>query len=337
MSRFFYYTIEIALLFSMSCSNSSASADFPEFTPSKTLKDGVMAIRGGGGFQYVKYLPLAYKPLTVYYYLPTSGDLGHMPILFAMHGADRSGLNQINVWKYLAEANGIIVIAPEFSKENGYSENDYQFGGIFTSTAFSSLRSSEEWTYCLLETLFDYVKNEIDNISDRYYLFGHSAGGQFVHRFLLAMPDARVIRAVAANPGSWTFPLSEGLVGTDSRNYGWPYSIRNVPFSSEENLCRFFMHNLYVQIGTKDIVQDAYFPKDNASMAQGNTRFERAHAFYECCQTVAQKLSAELRIELVEVEGAGHSSAQMVYGNATVSLPQTDARKAGNAFDLLFN
>lgn len=333
----FFAIIGIIILFSASCSNSSSSGDTSEFAPGKIPKDGVMQIRGGGNFQYAKYPPLAHKPLTVHYYLPSWGELDYMPVLFTMHGAERSGLNQINVWKYLAEANGIIVIAPEFSKENGYSENDYQFGGIFTSATFSSLRPLEEWTYCLLEALFDYVKNETGNLSDRYYLFGHSAGGQFVHRFLLAMPDARVNRAVAANPGSWTFPLSEGFAETDSQNYGWPYSIRNVPFSSEENLRRFFMRELYVQIGTEDIVQDAYFPMDNASMAQGNTRFERAHAFYKCCQDVAKKLSTALRIELVEVEGAGHSSAQMVYGNATVSLPQTDARETGNAFDLLFN
>ena len=42
------------------------------------------------------------------------------------------------------------------------------------------------------------VKAATGNRSERYHLYGHSAGAQFVHRFLYFMPDARVAKAVAA-------------------------------------------------------------------------------------------------------------------------------------------
>src|SRR5271155_4121645 len=42
--------------------------------------------------------------------------------------------------------------------------------------------------------------------SKTYYLYGHSAGGQFAHRLVLFMPNARYQRVVAANPGYYTMP-----------------------------------------------------------------------------------------------------------------------------------
>ena len=40
-------------------------------------------------------------------------------------------------------------------------------------------------------------------------IYGHSAGSQFVHRFLMTRPDAPVERAVAANAGWYTLPDDE--------------------------------------------------------------------------------------------------------------------------------
>ena len=36
------------------------------------------------------------------------------------------------------------------------------------------------------------MKAATGNRSERYFLYGHSAGAQFVHSFLYAMPQARV-------------------------------------------------------------------------------------------------------------------------------------------------
>ena len=44
------------------------------------------------------------------------------------------------------------------------------------------------------------------NTSADYYLFGHSAGAQFVHRLLLMVPDGRYAALVAANAGWYTVP-----------------------------------------------------------------------------------------------------------------------------------
>lgn len=342
-----FYSITYIILFLaallMSCSG-GAKKDEPDqpFVPknphTNVQKDGILAgVRGSGKFEYTKYAPLAGKPVNVHYYIPSSGDVTGMPLLFAMHGSERNANAQMNAWTSLAEKYGFILIAPEFTKENGYTENDYQFGGIFTSASSTTTRPEEEWTYQIIESIFDYIKRETDNTSETYNMFGHSAGGQFVHRYLWAMPKARVNRAVAANPGSLTYPLVDGIKGTDNKMYGWPYSIKNAPFAANDRLRLYFSRQLFIQTGTADTRTDNSFPSDAASMAQGGTRHERAHNFYQCCQQQANSLGVPLTIKIVDVKDAEHSTPQMVYGLKSPDTKKPESRGAGNAFDLLFN
>lgn len=327
----------------MACCGKSEGEGSTPAGPTKTPKDGVMTVRGttaGGAFEYTRYAPLKSKPVNVRYYLPSSGDLKQMPILFAMHGAERSADTQIKAWRPLAEKYGFILIAPEFTKENGYTENDYQFGGLLDEKNSEKLRPEKEWTFALIEALFDYVKKETDNTAARYALFGHSAGGQFVNRFMAAMPAARVSRAVAANPSSWVFPQAEGIAGTDGMNYGWPYSFKNTPFADAKSLRQFYGRQLVVQIGTADNFNDGSMATDAASMAQGPHRYARAHNFYDLCARQAADEGVTLRIRLAEVEGVGHGSYGMVYGKAGVTSTNADKQvdKLGenSAYRLLF-
>lgn len=328
------------LLLNCSCGDGN---DDPEngFVPSErpgNQKDGILTnVRGKGVFVYSKYKPLESKPVNVNYYIPTKGDVSRMPILFAMHGSERTGKAQMTSWTNLAEQYRFILIAPEFTKENGYTENDYQFGGIFESASSKRLKPEAEWTYQLIESLFDYIRKETDNVSESYNMFGHSAGAQFVHRFLWAMPKARVYRAVAANPGSLTYPLVEGIRGTDGVSYGWPYSILDTPFANKERISLFFSRQLFIQTGTADTRTDNSFPSNPPSMAQGGTRHERAHNFFESCRKQAGDLGVSLTIKLVDVKDAGHSSQQMVYGLPSPDTNRPEIRGPGNAYDLLFN
>ncbi|NGM61230.1 hypothetical protein G5B30_04770 [Sphingobacterium sp. SGG-5] len=305
--------------------------------PGKTPKDGVFAKRGDNSFVYTKYAPLAGKPITVYYYIPTKGNIADMPVLFSMHGAERDGTIQRNAWKYFAEANEFIVIAPEYTHTNGYLENDYQFGGIFTSNAFAELNPKEKWTYQTIEALFDYFLKETDSKATTYNIFGHSAGGQFVHRFLLSMPTARVNKAVAANPGSWTFPYIEGIVGTDDKVYGWPYAVKNSPFNTENIITQFFSKKVWIQLGQLDTDEnDSSLPKDAPSNAQGPHRLARGRFFYTETKRIAEDLNVPYNFQKAEVTDAGHSTIRMVYGRP-VSNPSDISNTGQNcAFDLLF-
>ncbi|MFA5713921.1 MAG: alpha/beta hydrolase-fold protein [Bacteroidales bacterium] len=296
--------------------------------------------RGAGEFEYSNYKPLSNKMVTVFYYIPLKGDIGKMPILFATHGANRTGAHQLESWRYFAEERGFIVIAPQFAKRE-YSVNEYQFGGVSKSSTNNQLRAKELWSYNIIEALFDYFKESLNNSSTTYDIWGHSAGGQFVHRFLLTMPQARVNVAVASNAGSYTFPFAQGLKGIDGELYGWPYSVKDTPFASKENLKSFFSKHLIVHAGNRDTsTVQKNLPKHPAAKAQGIHRFERAHIFYQESKKLAEEMGVPFNWELVELGGVAHRSRSMVYGTSRrvdgKRVYSTSVTKKNGAYNLIY-
>lgn len=310
------------------------------FTATSIFANDPGLTRGEGEFEYTAYAPLGDKPVTVFYYVPLKGNLKKMPILFAMHGAERSGKTNIETWKYFAEENRIIVIAPQFSTAQ-YLENDYQFGGVAVKRYGSEMRPEEQWTYNIIESLFDHFKKLTENKNQQYDIWGHSAGGQFVHRFLLAMPNARVRIGVASNPGNYAFPLIDGMVGNDEQIYGWPFSLLNTPFSDVETLKKYFSKHLVVHVGDRDTNPDGPHASTHpAAVAQGVNRFERAKNFYETSRKIAKEIGAPFKWELVVVKGVGHTSRSMVYGTSkrvdNKRVYSTDITKPFGAFNILY-
>ncbi len=307
--------------------------------------------RGAGQFDYSAYHPLKDKPVTIFYYIPTKGDVSKMKILISMHGAERSGMIQRGVWRNLAEKHGFIVIAPQFTHENGYQENDYQFGGVSKTKKKFDLKPEEEWTYKIIESLFDYTKKLTGNKSKNYDMFGHSAGGQFVHRYLLMTPEARVNKAIAANPGNYTYPIDTktyNLNTTEIETADWPYSLHNTPFASKKRLAAYFKRDLVIAIGTADTASTKTIDKSplaNLVNLQGNNRYERAQNYFNFCKALAKQNELKFNWTLFEVPNAGHSSTQIVHGNPSIKpnkiendelVYATKELKEAGAFHLLF-
>ena len=278
--------------------------------------------RGAGSFEYTDYEPMHEHPVIVFYYIPTRGNIKKMRVLISMHGAERNGLVQRGVWRDLAEEYGFIVLAPQFTHQNGYQENEYQFGGVSKSPRRFILKPQEKWTYSIIEALFDYFKECTGSEAKTYDMFGHSAGGQFVHRYLAVMPTARVGRAVAANPGNYVYPDNHGLfseTGEAADIQTWPYTVKDTPFASDEYLRAWFQRNLVILIGTQDTepLKSSVLPTDPMRI-QGLTRYERAWKFFNRSRDIARKKNMEFNWIIMEVPGAGHSSGQMVFGQERV-------------------
>ena len=270
--------------------------------------------RGEGKYVYTGYEPLKDKPITLYYYIPSEGDIATMPILFAMHGSHRDATEPLEVWKDFAERDRFILLCPEYSSKY-YTQDQYQYGNVSKSRNRFVPVPKEEWTYNTIEAIFDFFKKETGNVSDKYDIWGHSAGAQFVSRFLLCMPEARVNRAVAANAGTWTFVTDGGLKGKDGAVYGWPYSIKGTPFESAEYLKPYFARDLYINLGTHDIdTTKDDFAKYPAAMAEGTTRYERGNKFFKECQHRAKEMKCTFNWHKSEVKGSGHTQKTMVYG-----------------------
>ncbi len=269
--------------------------------------------RGQGSCVYTDYAPLKEKPITLYYYIPTTGDIKMMPILFSMHGTKRRGEVALDYWKDLAEKYHFIVLSPEYSKKY-YDINAYNYGNVSEEVGKFIPRPQEQWTFNTIETIFDYFKDKTGNLSDKYDIWGHSAGGQFVNRFLLCMPNARVHRAVSANAGTWTMVVGKN----SSYQFSWPYSIKGSMFDSEKYLRPFFAREYYVTIGDADTdTTTSDFPKYPAAMAQGPTRYARGKYFYKEARQTALDENYPINWRRSIVHNSGHSGQMMVYGESS--------------------
>ncbi len=287
-------------------------------------------------FMFSGYRPLADKPVKVFYYIPTKGEVKDMPVLFLLSGAQRVGNGELNPWQLLAEKYGFILINPQFTQKL-YSENAYQFGNVSREMGGKRLNPRKKWAYNIIESLFDLFLEDTGSEVEGYYLFGHSAGGQFVHRMVMMMPDARYIKAVAANPSAWTMPLEDGLKDTEGNTYGWPYSVMDTPSGRPEVLKKVLSRRLYVQIGTNDLKTKSLDMSAGAN-AQGPRRYHRALMFYDVCVNKAKELGVDCGFRLAEVQGTRHSTLQAVYGYPSPDKTRIEEDDLGvnSAFKLLF-
>ncbi len=258
------------------------------------------------------------KPLDVYYYRPDEVT-ADTPVWMIMHGTGRNADDYSEYFVDAAREQGALVIAPEFSKNKWPGSTGYNLGNISASNSDLTPVPEQDWSFSKIEPLFDYVVDVVEPTieADKYYMFGHSAGAQFVHRFLAWKPDARVKLAVAANAGWYTVPQSDGV----GYQYDWPYSTSNAPdydASTDaydpfptENLDNFLGSDLVVLLGEKDTRRTSNLRQTREADDQGRNRFERGQYFYSQGQDEAQARGVDFGWELQTVPGVGHDGEEM--------------------------
>lgn len=248
------------------------------------------------------------KPLTVHYYKPASAR-SDARVLIAIHGTERKGANARDNWKAFADRNGVIVLAPEFDLKR-YPNRLFQMGGL-------SDRDSSHWTFTLIEHLFDKVRGDEGLTASSYWLFGHSAGGQFVHRMALTMPQARYSVAIAANPGAYTLPVYT----TSLPGFSWPWEL-DPRYVDEAQLRVSLGRKVILMLGEDDIkTDDPVMPRSPEALAQGANRLERGRRFFDMAREQATALDAEFGWQLATVPGVGHNSRGMSRAAAGKLLP----------------
>lgn len=255
-------------------------------------------VTGTGEFLYAdRYVPL--RPLNVYYHLPEAYN-EDSPIVFVMHGMNRNAAAYREPWIPLADAYGFVLVLPEFSKEFYPGSALYNLGNAAGPVGVP--RPVARWDFSQIERLFDEVKRRTGNKTSRYYIYGHSAGGQFVHRMVLLLPSARIQHAVAANAGWYTMPTFDT---------GWPYGLRRAP-ATRDKLRKAFETRMTILLGDRDTnPEDPQLNQLPRAVAQGPHRFARGHTFYETAQQEAEALDTTLNWDLREVPGVGHSNGGM--------------------------
>lgn len=149
-------------------------------------------------------------------------------------GIGRTAEGYFNTWLPYAQQMQVTLCAPKFDRNQFPTEAEYQLGNVMqhqsskenqmppakkqkTATdaedddeqsdepvqqpAGLKVNQVQDWSLNLIEQLFVYLKQHYGVTASSYMLYGHSAGSQFVHRFMLLMPQQHASLAIAANAG----------------------------------------------------------------------------------------------------------------------------------------
>lgn len=230
-----------------------------------------------------------------------------MPVLFVHHGVRRNAPDYRDYWAACAEQSGILVIAVEFTETAFPDYLAYHFGNRHAPDGSPTPRS--QWTYGVVPRLFDLLRAQGVTRRDRYGLFGHSAGGQFVHRMLSFGYRDRVAVAVSANAGTYAMPDLETP---------WPFGLGESGLDAQA-LRDLLAFPLAVMAGTADTrTTGRFFPKGPRSMRQGAHRHERAHNYVRAGHAAAERMQARCAWRVIDVPGVGHDGEAMSCAAAPV-------------------
>lgn len=244
--------------------------------------------------------------LPVWYQLPDEVT-PETPVVFIMHGVNRDADRYRDEWADLARRRGLIVVVPQFSKTEFPGSLGYNTG--YFSYPDGTSRKRALWSFAAIEPLFDDVRRRFGSDARRYSIYGHSAGAQFVHRYIMFMPEARIERAIAANAGWYTMP---------DLNAAFTYGLAGTPVDAE-GLEAALAKPLTIMLGTADIDPAALnLRKTPEAEAQGPHRLARGLQFFALAQQSAFERRTPLAWTLVTVPGIGHSNAGMAEAAAAL-------------------
>lgn len=240
-------------------------------------------------------------PLKVWTFVPEGVDPATAPVVIVMHGVKRDADRYLAQWRAPAEACGFIAVAPEFARSAFPTSREYNLGHL-TEKGETTLRPRAQWSFAAIEPLFDAVVARARGGQRGYTLYGHSAGSQFVHRFLLTQRNPRARRFIAANAGWYTLPgfasaYPYGLAGTDVK---------------QADLKAALGRDLVVLLGSRDSDPKASnLNTSKGAMRQGAHRFARGHSFFGFGEEMARRQGWDFGWSLRVVKGVGHDNGAM--------------------------
>jgi len=258
--------------------------------------DGGLAIKRQGSGSFVFTDPGSHHPITVWF-CRTPSLTADTRIVFVMHGGESQTARQAcQIASPDIQALNALVLAPQFS-EQYYPGDAYMFGDMLDSA--HRIRPKAQWALTAIERLFDAVRHDLALSQQNYDIIGFSGGGQFVHRLVLFVPEARFRRAVAASAGRYAFP---------SWSERFPYGLSGGPIDRED-LARAFARDFIVMLGDGDLTDRE---REREATTQGTNRFARGLRFFATASDQAVTLRVPLHWQLHIVHGVDHAPVPMV-------------------------
>jgi poly(3-hydroxybutyrate) depolymerase len=248
-----------------------------------------------------------------YTYAPTNLSK-ETEIIVLIHGtpakeetAEETAHYYIINWLDFAENYGYILIAPAFNQEDFSSrEGDHALGGY--RGLFGRIINADEWVLRLVT-----AHQKAFGIPARpFYLYGHSAGGQFVGRFLVTHPE-QVKRAVITSAATYpqpnpeiAWPFGMGALSTEIK---WDESTvkQTDVVPDKQKWLAATQVPLTVIVGLNDTAELPSYPGQ-----KGNNRFGIGQSWVQDMEKFAEENRLESQIKIEIIPGKGHSMSALI-------------------------
>ncbi|MEP3207724.1 MAG: hypothetical protein ABJN95_00955 [Maribacter sp.] len=263
------------------------------------------------------------KAIIVYYYKPKNFD-SNSKVLVVIPGAGRNANTYRDAWVAEADKKGILILSPKYAEED-YAFEDYHLCGLIRELnlgkslefvensnmvkidedqlTFTLNTKEEEWIFEDFDRIFDLAIEAIGSNQKEYDIFGHSAGGQILHRYALFGKSAKVNNILAANSGFYTLPNFE---------FALPFGLKNT-LLEEQNLQDAFDKKLIILVGELDNQAETRGTLLRSSTAdkQGLHRLARAQYFYDQAKSVARSKQFSFNWKIAIIPQVGHDHRKM--------------------------
>lgn len=245
-------------------------------------------------------------PLRVFLHRPAAWQPDGRAII-VLHGQQRDADRYLAEWRPQAEAANLLLVAPEFSRAKFPTTASYNWGNVVAEDGTPNPPAA--WIFGVIDRVWAAVRERTGATRPGYALFGHSAGAQFVHRYLLLAEATQAEAILTANAGSYTMP---------SREAAFPFGLDRTAVD-DAMLGRAFARPVTVLLGSDDVdPHHASLPRQPGAMAQGPHRLARGLRFFAEAREAATRLGVPFAWRLETVPGVGHSNGGMAARAAAI-------------------
>jgi pimeloyl-ACP methyl ester carboxylesterase len=234
-------------------------------------------------------------------------------VIFIIPGAGRNGTTYRDAWIEHAEKHNVLVLTPEYNEASFPGFWSYNLAGMIKDVKINKDRTGiesynlnlneQEWILNDFDKIFNAAKDHLKLTTNTYDLFGHSAGGQLLHRLAMYKPGSKANRILTSNAGWYTVP---------DRDSAFPYGLKNST-ATDESMRKAFNEKLVVLLGEKDNENETRgdLVRSKEVDVQGIHRLARGKYFYDKAQQYAKALNAEFNWKILVVPNVGHDHAAM--------------------------
>ena len=220
------------------------------------------------------------------------------PVVLVQHGMGRNGDEYCEAWMPAADKHGLLIVATTFPKESWPDALHYNDGHVLAEDGM--LRPRQTWAQAIPGRVFAVLQQAGITSRSQAFLWGHSAGGQFVHRLMGTQPHATFEAVGPANAGWYTLPTLERA---------YPEGLGGIGLTRGD-VVALLGFPMVIFAGDQDL-QGENLPDHPAAAAQGSTRFARAHYYLAQGRAEAARLGVACGWRILVVPGIGHEGMRM--------------------------